>query len=390
MCENKSTFQFFWEDRMVANQFRSGVSLHSHTMYSEENLDVLQRHVGKVPILSSLLPKHVDYERAFWTPPLSPRRAYRLEEKQIQRQLNLPALVSLTDHDGIRAGILLRVMERYKEAPISVEWTIPFGRTFFHIGVHNLPAANAIEIQKQLKRVTAQPDIESLRDTLSFLHSHPDVLLVLNHPLWDEKGIGSEAHANELHQLLSQTTPYLHALELNGLRGWTENRNVVRIANDIGLPVVSGGDRHGCEPNAIVNLSEASSFPEFVDEIRTRRRSHVVFMPQYRQPLNWRTMQTVIDILRDYPSSFAGRRLWTERVFYRIPNGPPASLAALFPEGRVPYIFKAITSGVHLVQYPGIPRLLRFLMRAGGSESQSLDLHGRSNPSVTADSRLTA
>jgi hypothetical protein len=390
MCENKSTFQFLWEDRTVGNQFRSGVSLHSHTMYSEENLDVLQRHVGKVPILSGLLPKHVDYEQAFWTPPLSPRRAHRLEEKQIQRQLNLPALVSLTDHDGIRAGILLRVMERYKDAPISVEWTIPFGRTFFHIGVHNLPAANAIEIQEQLKHVTAQPDIESLRDTLSFLHSHHDVLLVLNHPLWDEKAIGGEAHANELHQLLSKTTPYLHALELNGLRGWAENRNVVRIANDVRLPVVSGGDRHGCEPNAIVNLSEASSFPEFVDEIRRRRRSHVVFMPQYRQPLNWRTTQTVIDILRDYPSSFAGRRLWTERVFYRIPNGPPTSLATLFPENRVPPILKAITSGIRLVQYPGISMVLRMLMRVSGAERPSVDLRGGDNPSIAADARLTA
>ena len=49
------------------------------------------------------------------------------------------------------------VMERYKDAPVSVEWTIPFGCTFFHIGVHNLPPANAIEIQEQLTRVTARP-----------------------------------------------------------------------------------------------------------------------------------------------------------------------------------------------------------------------------------------
>lgn len=382
MCK-ESTFQLFWEDRAVANHFRSGVSLHSHTMYSEENLDALQRHVDKVPILSDLLPKHVDYERMFWTPPLSPRRAYRLEEKQIHRQLNLHALVSLTDHDDIRAGLLLRVMERYKDAPVSVEWTIPFGCTFFHIGVHNLPPANAIEIQEQLTRVTARPDAGSLLDALSFLHSHPDVLLVLNHPLWDEKGIGGDAHLQELRRLLSQAGPYLHALELNGLRGWAENRNVVRIAKEIRLPLVSGGDRHGCEPNAIINLSEASNFPEFVDEIRTRRTSHVVFMPQYRQSLNWRTTQTVIDVLRDYPSSFAGRRLWTERVFYRTADGPPTSLATFFPESRVPHIFKAITSSVRLAQCPGIPILLRTLMRAGNAGWQPLDLH-RGNPLLSA------
>lgn len=72
---------------------------------------------------------------------------------------------------------------------------------------------------------------------------------------------------------------------------------------------VSGGDRHGCEPNAILNLSQASSFSEFVDELRRHRQSQIVFMPQYQESLNWRTMQAVIDVLREYPSTFAERRV---------------------------------------------------------------------------------
>jgi hypothetical protein len=299
----KTTFQFLWEGRTMCRDFRSGVSLHSHTMYSEESLDVFLRHIGSIPHLSRGLSNYIDYERAFWTPPLPPRRSYRLEEKQINRELNLPALVSLTDHDSIEAGRLLRIMEMSRHAPISVEWTVPFGRTFFHIGVHNLPACGSSRIFQQLKDLTASPETHSLRETLSALDAYPDVLLVLNHPLWDEKGIGVNRHAQELYRLLAFAKPYLHALELNGLRGWTENRNVIRIASEAGLPAVSGGDRHGCEPNAIVNLSEASTFSEFSEDIRKYRRSHVVFMPQYRQPLNWRMMQTVIDILRDYPAA---------------------------------------------------------------------------------------
>ena len=228
----RSTFQLLWEDRIVAKHFRSGVSLHSHTMHSEERLDLLPRHIGKLPILSRALPDHIDYRQGFWTPPLSPRQAYRLEEKQIHRHLQLPALISLTDHDDIRAGTMLRVMERYQSVPISVEWTVPFGCTFFHIGVHTLPAADAYEILQHLKSFTDRPDKQSLREKLSFLDTHREVLLVLNHPLWDEKGIGSEAHAQELGRLLSLIHPYLHALELNGLRSWSENSSVIRLGAD--------------------------------------------------------------------------------------------------------------------------------------------------------------
>jgi len=37
--------------------------------------------------------------------------------------------------------------------------------------------------------------------------------------------------------------------------------------------LVSGGDRHGVEPNANINLTNATSFTEFVHEIRRKRRA---------------------------------------------------------------------------------------------------------------------
>lgn len=148
------------------------------------------------------------------TPPLSPRQAVQLEQEQIHRQLQLPALVSLADHDNIRASTTLRVIDRHQNVPISVEWTVPWGCTFFHIGVHNLPAEDAHTVMEDLHAFTARPSIAALPRLLDCLNESRDVLLVLNHPLWDEKGVGPTAHEGELVRLLDLVGGRIHALEL--------------------------------------------------------------------------------------------------------------------------------------------------------------------------------
>lgn len=329
----RSTFQFFWQDRRIHNDYRAGVSLHSHTRHSEESLDIIPRYMTRVPLLCNVLRRqsdHFDFERAFWTPPLTPRQAYRLEEKQINRQFQLAGLISLTDHDNIRAGSLLRVLDRFRKAPVSTEWTVPFGPTFFHLGLHNLPALEAPKLMRDLAQFTWQPELNTLPDLLETLNSYPDLLVVLNHPLWDEKGIGTENHAWALRQLLERHASRIHALELNGLRSWDENKEVIAIARQIGVPVVSGGDRHGREPNAILNVTHACTFVEFVYEVRYERISHMVFMPQYQEPLKLRILQTVIDVLRDYPENPEGRKSWSDRVFYRLSaSDAPLPISAL-------------------------------------------------------------
>ncbi|MGA8025603.1 MAG: hypothetical protein WB992_00540 [Bryobacteraceae bacterium] len=323
--------QFFWQKRSVHSDFRAGVSLHSHTMYSEENLNVVPRWIIGAVSVSHAVGRGVspDLRNAFWTPPLNPRQAYRLEEKQIHTQFQLPALVSLTDHDNVRAGSRLRVLDRFHLAPISTEWTIPFGPTFFHLGVHNIPPENAGAIIEQLNSFTADPEHSALPALLDMLNFHPNLLLVLNHPLWDEKGIGQSAHQEALRCLLQSQGLRLHALELNGLRSWQENDRVLKLAQEVNLPVVAGGDRHGLEPNAILNLSRSLTLAEFVEEIRYRRFSHVVFMPQYRQPRKLRILRMIVDILRDY-KDLEDRRSWTDRVFGRDPvTGAAISFASL-------------------------------------------------------------
>jgi hypothetical protein len=368
-----SSIQFFWQHPTIAADFRTGVSLHSHTMCSEESLSMVPRYTAKVPYLGGAIRRQeAEYSRlkdrsfnwadAFWTPPLSPRQAYRLEEKQVQRRFKLPALVSLTDHDDIRAASMLHVMDRFRKAPVSNEWTIPYRDTFFHLGVHNLPASDANAISAELARFTAHPEESQLSRLLGMLNAMPDVLLILNHPLWDEKGIGHDQHTATLLQLLRAYGSQIHGLELNGLRGWDENKQVITLARQVNLPVLSGGDRHGREPNAILNLSRASTFAEFVQEVRQERFSHVVFMPQYHEPLRVRILQTMVDVVRDYPENLESRRTWGDRVFYRNPeSGATVPLTSIWSDGG-PMVVKHFITAMRLLEWRGVRSALKLAL----------------------------
>ena len=48
-----STFQFIWQDRSISRDFCAGVSLHSHTMYSEESLETIAHYTAQVPFVGS-------------------------------------------------------------------------------------------------------------------------------------------------------------------------------------------------------------------------------------------------------------------------------------------------------------------------------------------------
>ena len=52
---SKNSFQLFWQSPTIPAEFRSGVSLHSHTMYSEESLDMVPRYTAKVPYLGQAI-----------------------------------------------------------------------------------------------------------------------------------------------------------------------------------------------------------------------------------------------------------------------------------------------------------------------------------------------
>ncbi len=243
---------FLWKDTGEIRRFRTGVSLHGHTMHSEECLSFLPRYLHKVPGVSQIVSGYqrgarpaVDFERAFWTPPLSPASAFALEREQIVK-LDLRPLVSLTDHDNIDAGVTLRAVE--SEVPVSLEWTVPYQRSIFHLGIHNLPAASARSWMSTMAGYTAAPDEALLPGMLGELAKTPDLLIVLNHPFWLEEGVEEAAHRPALDQLLQECLEWLHAFELNGTRPWFENAATIELAEAYSRAVISGGDRHACEP----------------------------------------------------------------------------------------------------------------------------------------------
>ena len=309
----------------LAMTYQAGVSLHSHTMHSKEYLGRLPTYIARVPLGHFILEREIgrlhlyekrifDFNTFYWTPPLSPREAYELERRQIREQLKLPAIVSLSDHDNIEAGLHLKLLDGMQQTPISVEWTVPFEETEFHIGVHNLPLARATEWMKEFEKFTAAPDEGKLEELFRGLADEPNSLIILNHPFWDAEAIGPERHRRVLQLFLEKYRGMLHAVELNGMRSRRENREVVRLGEEIGLPVVSGGDRHGCEPNAVLNVTRAATFDEFARELREDRHSEIMLMPHFFEPLQLRLLENAWHALADAPGEF-GRRHWMSRVF---------------------------------------------------------------------------
>ena len=357
-----------WKNRRVAETFRSGISLHSHTLHSRETMSFLPRHARRIPVVSGMVRQQeelylqrrgrpLDYNRAWWTPPLPAADAFRLEAQQIDG-LGLKPIVSLTDHDSIDAGRQLQLLSI--NAPISVEWSLPYGPSFLHIGIHNLPPADATGWMSLFAHWTARPQESILRDIFAGLHAIPGVLTVVNHPLWDEGGIGPAGQLELVIAFIHRFKPYLHALELNGLRPWSENLKIIRVAEEVNLPLVSGGDRHGCEPNANINLSHAWNFAAFAHEIRVEKRSEILFLPQYREPHKVRCAETMWDALRDYPE-YPGRELWSDRIFYQEDDGRILNLTT-FWGGSGPHIVRIFVAAMRVFQNRSVRNALRLAL----------------------------
>jgi len=354
-----STISYLWRDKNATKGFRTGVSSHSHTSQSRETLDFLANFSNQYPVMRLLLSRmerraeqihglRIDYAASYWTPPMTPKLAFDLESRQIEK-LDLDPMVSITDHDNIRAPMLLRTVPSARQIPVSVEWSAPFGGQSFHLGVHNLPSARAAEWMARLENFTAHPSDARLTELLVALNEEPNVLVIFNHPLWDLYLVGKEKHGFLVNEFLQKNGAHLHALELNGLRNWEENRAVRRLAEKWNMLLVAGGDRHGVEPSASINLTNATSFTEFVHEIRREKKSDMLFMPQYAEPWKHRILQSTVDAIRYYPEFPQGSRTWDERVYHPDANGVSRPLRELWPGGAAPKLMSAVVAMVLLM-----------------------------------------
>ena len=375
-----STISYLWRDTKAPRGFRAGVSLHSHTNQSTETLAFLAKLGNQFPAMRPLMTRletrsaanhgmPVNYAASYWTPPMTPKLAFDLESGQIEN-LDIASMVSISDHDNIKAPTLLQSVPSARQIPVSVEWSAPYGDQSFHLGIHNLPSAKATQWMAALAEYTAHPRDERLTEILSALNAEPDVLVVFNHPLWDLYLIGRQKHLLLVDEFMQKNRAFLHVMELNGLRDWDENRAVRRLADQWNMLLISGGDRHGVEPNANINLTNAANFTEFVHEVRREKKSNVLFMPQYAEPWKHRILQSAIDAVRHYPEFPPGSRTWDERVYHPDAHGVVRPLSELWPDGNPP---RAMRWGIALVQMMG-RGLVSGGLRMVWSESHQLSL----------------
>ena len=379
----KRQISYLWKDEEAPESYVTGVSLHSHTNQSRETLDFIAALGRRIPGLERVMKRverraeinhkvAVDYAQSYWTPPLTPKLAFDLEGGQIEK-LGLRPLVSLTDHDNINAPMLLRTVASARHIPVSVEWSVPYGGDqSFHLGIHNLPSDAGQSWMKCFEQFTAEAPgflgaSARLTEILAALHALPNVLIVFNHPMWDLYLVGAGRHAQLLGQFMAENGRYMHALELNGLRGWRENRAVRELARDTGKLLISGGDRHGMEPNANINLTNAESFTEFVQEIRYEGRSHVLFMPQYAEPFKHRVLRSTLDVIRDYPEFPHGSRRCDERVYHPGADGTSQPVSELWPKSLPPAYIRLL---LHSVRMLGSRPVSGGLRRAWSEQSE--------------------
>src|SRR5262245_25814362 len=98
---------------------RAAVSLHCHSECSRETLEFIPRIARQIPVVASLFEQSLadyqsehgrplDFSEWYWRPPVTPAGVIDSEQAQSERRLDLPGLVSLTDHDTVEGPLTLR------------------------------------------------------------------------------------------------------------------------------------------------------------------------------------------------------------------------------------------------------------------------------------------
>lgn len=350
----------FEADGKPARDFRTGVSLHGHTLHSKESVDNIYHSANKFAPLQWALRRGAawyqahhgvpfELSRLWWTPPLSAYQAWGLETRQIREHFGMNSLVSLSDHDDIEAPMSLQHREECRPMPISVEWTVPFSGTYFHIGVHNLPVDRARALMANLAAYTHGASRVTLHEILETVTSYRDTLIIFNHANWDESNVGEENHMAAVRRFACAYQPFLHAFELNGTRSWARNREIFALAREFGKPLIGGGDRHGKEPNTILNLTNAATFSELAEEVRDGF-SDVLITNQYTEPYCLRILQSLEDVLGEQDDHVYGWRRWCDRAFYRCDDGVTRSLCQAW--GDNPAAVRWLGHGIGLLWNP--------------------------------------
>ena len=171
---------------------RAAVSLHSHSECSREKLDFVPGRARRIPVVAALFERSIsnyqrehgrplDFEAIYWRPPLPPAAVIASEREQIERRLDAVALVSLTDHDTLEGPKTLR-MNGKSEVPLSLEWSVSFEGTVFHLGVHGISPGRLDDTERGLAEHPAGA-ASALGELLDSLGECAETFVVLNHPV---------------------------------------------------------------------------------------------------------------------------------------------------------------------------------------------------------------
>ena len=239
-----SSISYLWRDQKAPRGFRTGVSLHSHTNQSQETLDFLANFGNQYPL----------------TRPLMSRLERRSEADSRDAHQLCGQLLDAADDPqaGLRSG-----KQPDREARPGADGLHHRPRQYqgAHAAAHGSQRAPAFRSRWSGARptaacsrstsafttcpapgdrvdgrpstdFTANPSDARLTEILAALDKEPNVLVVFNHPMWDLYMIGKEKHEFLVNEFLQKNGAFLHALELNGLRHWDENRAVRRLARN--------------------------------------------------------------------------------------------------------------------------------------------------------------
>ena len=330
-----------------SREFRSIVAIHTHSNHSVEKMRPLDSVMG----LWFMAPLRAIVRRAFglhrvpdlryadlwYKPPYSPEEVLRMETESVRTLGFEHVHLAITDHDEISGAVELR-QRRPAEAhrfALSEELSVRYEGHLFHMGITGLPEDRAAEIHAAIQLAAQEHRLDDLFDILK----GANCLVVLNHPLipWSR----GDAHATAL-SLLKRYGSVVDALEFNGMRGRKENARVLELARFVNKPVVGGGDSHLLLASAALCGSEATSYSEFVAEVKTGRAVPVI-KSDYFAPMNWKLFLRTLHFMAHY------------RQICHFRGEPVATLlehqsVLLDPVGKMARGFLSLTSALGLAR----------------------------------------
>jgi predicted metal-dependent phosphoesterase TrpH len=317
-------------------EFGYAVSLHNHSCHSVEKLAALNQVVKLAFMrpLSGVLQRSfgldgvdaLNYAEITYNPPYTPEDVYQMEAAAAADWGFDGAHLAITDHDEFAGNIALLRSRPDLNGRIAIgeEVSVWYQRHLFHLGLSGLPEIGIDETHNQIQLAARGGRHDELFETIAA----SGCLVVLNHPLvaW---GPGPEAIP--VTDLLTRYGWAIHALEVNGMRRREENDRVLELAHQWHKPLVGGGDSHLLVASSIVSLSNASTFKDFVAEVKDGRSVPFV-TPDYFAPLNWKLFLRVLFFMSRYRriASYRGQPVADMLEDRRVLLDPVGSASRVF------------------------------------------------------------